>query len=170
MNSAVLLPATLFLLFALTEGGNVNLKWSDCGGAHGKTTGLTPDSLPLGKTTRTTGTATIDEAVSGGAFEIDLKAEILHETYSGDLCSGKSFPLPLDTGSIKWDGVKCPVASGPMTVPIDLQLSSSIPTALQRVTITVKTTDSNKNSLLCMQIQTSPGDSLDLGNSSSFVV
>jgi len=133
------------------EGGNLKLAWKDCGAAHGKISGLTPDTLPLGTKTTATGTGTVDEAVSAGTFEIDLKASIISQTYKGDVCAPKSFSLPLGTGTIAWDGLKCPVAAGAVSVPMDITLGASLPGALQSVEMTIKSGD-----LLCMQINTSP--------------
>merc|ERR1712050_689874 len=77
-------------------GGTLKLNWKDCGDSstHGKVTGLTPDTLTLGQKTTTTGTGTIDEAVTGGSFNIKVNAGILKQTFTGDICAQKTFNLP----------------------------------------------------------------------------
>jgi len=165
MKSAMLLAP-----LALAEGGSLKLAWKDCGAAHGKVTGLSPLSLPLGQTTTVTGTGTVDEAVSGGTFEIDLKASIISQTFKGDLCTAKAFNLPLGTGAITWDGLKCPVASGAVNVPTDVQLSSSLPAPLQNVQMTIKGADTTGADVFCMQINTSPAGLANAGTSFEEIV
>merc|ERR1719282_321479 len=77
--------------------------------------------------------------------------------FKGDLCAAKSFSLPLGTGTIAWDGVKCPLAAGAVEVPVDITLSSALPAALQTVQLTIKGASSNGDDLLCMQVKTAPG-------------
>jgi len=149
--------AAVLASLAVAEGStSLKLAFSDCGAAHGKITGLTPDTLPLGSKTTATGSGTVDKAVSGGTFEMDLKASIISQTFKGDLCSAKSFNLPLGTGSIQWDGLKCPVAAGAISVPVDITLSANLPSALQSVDLKVSGADSSGAALLCMDIKTSP--------------
>jgi len=150
MNSVVFLS-----VLAVVEA-DLKLSWKDCGAAHGKVTGVSPDVLPLGKTTTTTAAFTVDEQVPGGTFEIDLKASIISQTFTGDLCTNKPFNLPLGTGTITWKGFQCPVAAGPFSAALDIQLSSSLPPPLQEVQMTIKATASNKDDMVCLQINTSP--------------
>merc|ERR1712050_236465 len=125
--------------FALqTAGGQVKLGWTDCGSAHGKAMGLSPDTITLGATTSVIGSVSVDEVVSGGSFEVDLKAGIINQKYTGDICAPKSFSLPLGTGTIGWKGLNCPQAAGAVSIPMDILLSGSLPPFLQSVTMTVK--------------------------------
>merc|ERR1719401_2558540 len=96
-NKAVMQSIIFLAVMAIAEGTSLKLTYSDCGAAHGKVTGLTPDALPLGTKTTATGTGNIDEAASGATFEIDLKTPVISQTFTGDLCASKSFPLPLGT-------------------------------------------------------------------------
>jgi len=144
---------------ALAEGGSLKLGWQDCGGGStpGTVSGLTPDSIALGAKTTVTGSGTLTgSAVPGGTFEIDLKASIISQKFTGDLCSAKSFPLPLGTGTIAWDGIKCPVNPGAVDIPVDVTLSASLPAPLQNVQLTISGADASAKKLLCMQINTSP--------------
>merc|ERR1712151_996760 len=109
----------------------------------GHVTGLTPSSLTLGTSTHTVGTGSVDEAVTGGTFTIDMKAGIIKEHWTGDLCAAKTFNLPLSTGSIKWDGMACPLAAGATNVPLEILLSSAIPPTLAKANITVQGVSSN---------------------------
>jgi len=149
MKSAVLL-----LSLACAEGTSLKLTWKDCGAAHGTSTGLSPDTLPLGAKTTVTGTGTVTQGMDEGNFEIDLKASIISQTFKGDFCAAKSFNLPLGTGTIQWDGVKCPVVAGNVEIPMDIQLSATLPGPLQHVTLTIN----GGESLMCMQINTAPAE------------
>lgn len=155
---------TLLSLTAPTvdAAGTLSLTWDDCGDAstHGKVTGLTPTSLTLGQNTHTVGTGSLNEAVTGGSFTIDLTAGIIKKTWTGDLCTKEAFQLPLSTGTITWDGMGCPLASGNTNVPLDIQLSSEIPSVLLKTKITVQATSTNGDKLLCMNINTAPASVL----------
>jgi cathepsin B len=149
---------------ALAEaGGSLKLAWNDCGGGStpGTVKSLSPDVVVLGSKTTVTGSGTCSEDVPGGTFEIALKASIISQTYTGDLCSPKSFSLPLGTGTIAWDGVKCPIAAGTVDIPVDITLSASLPGPLQSVGLKISGADTSKKDLLCMQINTSPATSGD---------
>lgn len=106
------------------EGGVLGLTWEDCGDAStkAKISGLTPTSLTLGQKTTVTGSGTITEGVSDGKIAVSLKASIISKTYSGDVCTGQTFTLPLGVGSIQYDGVKCPLAAGAVDVPVEVLL------------------------------------------------
>merc|ERR550537_2014024 len=56
----------------MVEGGNLNLKWTDCGDSsyHAKVKALSPTVLPIGQKTTITGSGNVDEQVTGGAFTI----------------------------------------------------------------------------------------------------
>ena len=106
------------------EGGVLGLTWKDCGDAStkAKISGLTPTSLTLGQKTTVTGSGKITEGVSDGKIAVSLKASIISKTYSGDVCTGQTFTLPLGVGSIQYDGVKCPLAAGAVDVPVEVLL------------------------------------------------
>jgi len=143
---------------ALAEAAEVKVAWKDCGAAHGKTTSLVPDTITLGKTTTMTGSGTVDKAVSGGQFQIDLKASIIRKTFTGKVCEAKQFSLPLGTGTIGWLGLKCPIAAGAVSVPLDITLSSSLPRSLSSTSIKTKAQDTDGDDVLCVQINTSPAE------------
>jgi hypothetical protein len=140
------------------EGGNLKLNWKDCGDSstHGKISGFSPSSLTLGQKTTATGTGSVDEAISGGTFDIAVKAGIISKSFNGDLCAPKTFDLPLGVGSVSWDGLKCPVAAGATSVSADINLSGSLPSSLAKAAITIKGQSSSGDKLLCMEIDTVP--------------
>jgi cathepsin F len=133
-------------------------KWSDCGGSAGKISDLKPVSLPLGKKTTVTAAASLTEAVTAGTYSIQLTAGAIKQTFPGDICTSKTFQLPLGTGSISWDGLKCPVAVGNQDIPIDVLLSASIPSLLQTGSIHV--TVNVGSGTVCLDIPFKPA-SLD---------
>merc|ERR1711865_1015918 len=140
------------------QGGTLSLNWKDCGDAStkGKVTGLAPTSLTLGKKTRVTGAGSVTENVSDGKIAISLKASIIKKTFSGDVCSATTFTLPLGVGSIRYDGVKCPLAAGSVSVPVEVLLSSALPSSLAHAGITVSATSTSGDKLFCMGITTAP--------------
>lgn len=143
---------------SFVQGGTLSLKWKDCGDAStkGKVTGLAPTSLTLGTKTRVTGAGSVTEDVSAGKIAISMKASIISKTYSGDVCKAQTFTLPLGVGSITYDGVKCPLAAGAVSVPVDILLSSALPSSLAKADITISATSTSGDKLLCMAITTAP--------------
>jgi len=139
------------------QGGTLKLTFKDCGDTsyHGKVTGLSPSDLKIGSKTHVTGSGTVDEQVTGGAFTISAKFGGITENWSGDVCQAKTFHLPLGLGAITWDAIKCPQAKGSVDVGVDVQLSSMIPSSMAAGTIEIKATGASKENLLCMDIQTS---------------
>merc|ERR1719197_865620 len=140
----------------MVEGGNLNLKWTDCGDSsyHAKVKALSPTILPIGQKTTITGTGNVDEQVTGGAFTITAKFGVT-EHYSGDVCSSKVIKLPLGVGTITWEGLKCPVAKGDVSVAVDVSLSRLIPAKLAKGTIEIKAAGASKENLICLDIDTS---------------
>merc|ERR1712232_478632 len=126
------------------------------GSTHAKVTGLSPDTITMGQTN--TGTGTVDEQVTGGSFAINVKAGPITQKYTGDICAAKVFKMPLGLGSVKWDGMTCPLAKGSTSVKMDIQLSSAIPTSLAKATIDATATTSSSDKLLCIHLTTAPAD------------
>merc|ERR1712036_24924 len=91
---------------------------------------------------------------SSGTFTITAQYGVT-EHYSGDVCSEMVIHLPLGIGTITWEGLKCPVAKGAVSVGVDVQLSSLIPAKLAKGTIEIKATGANKENLICVDIKTS---------------
>merc|ERR1712178_64446 len=77
------------------------------------------------------------------------------EHYSGDACSSKVIKLPLGVGTITWEGPKCPVAKGDVSVAVDVSLSRLIPAKLAKGTIEIKAAGASKENLICLDIDTS---------------
>jgi outer membrane protein assembly factor BamB len=133
----------------------LNLNWNDCGDPsyHAHVTGLTPASMELGQATHVTGTGPLDETVSAGTFSISLKVGPLPaQIFTGNVCKAKMFTLPLKMGTIKWDGMPCPVAAGTTSVPTTITLSSNIPAMLLNAALTITATGSNGDKLFCLDM------------------
>merc|ERR1712178_649745 len=145
----------------MVEGGNLNLKWTDCGDSsyHAKVKALSPTILAIGQKTTITGSGNVDEQVTGGAFTIAAKFGVT-EHYSGDACSSKVIKLPLGVGTITWEGLKCPVAKGDVSVAVDVSLSRLIPAKLAKGTIEIKAAGASKENLICLDIDTSAAEQL----------
>merc|ERR1712023_188889 len=110
----------------------------------------------LGQKTTTVGTGSLDEGVTGGSFQMQVTAGVIHENWSGDICQAKSFQLPLNTGTITWEGLKCPVAAGSIKVNTDILLSGSLPASLTKSEIKVSASSSTGDKILCIDIKTEP--------------
>merc|ERR1712228_979427 len=157
-NSTWSMGKALSSLFGFTNGGTLKLAYQDCGAAHGKVTGLSPSTLTLGQKTTVTGSGSVDEAVTDGTFEMNIKASILSKTCTGNICQPSTCPLPAGVGSITWNGMKCPLAKGDVTVGTDVILSGALPPWAARATIGIKGKTSNGDDLLCMTLSTAPAE------------
>jgi len=148
---------------SFVQGGTLSLNWKDCGDASTKckVSGLALTSLTFGHKTRVTGSGSVTEGVSAGKIAISMKASIISKTYSGDVCAAQTFTLPLGVGSITYDGLKCPVAAGAVSVPVDILLSSALPSSLAKADITISATSTSGDKLLCMAITTAPAAGSD---------
>ena len=62
-----------------------------------------------------TGTGTLDEDLSGGTCDMELKAGggLIDSHFTGNNCEAKSFNLPLGLGKLDWDGIACPLKARP---------------------------------------------------------
>lgn len=166
VSARTLVPiAALFCLNRQANaGGTLKVSWKDCGGpsSHGSITGLTPETLTLGQNTTVTGTGKVDEAVAGGSFVIDMTAGPEKQHWTGDICVEKTFGvkvLGVTVVTVIWEGMKCPIAKGAVAVATDIMMSSHIPSAFASATIKVSATTSIGDSLLCMEMDTSPSTS-----------
>jgi len=149
----------LFVLVGIVQGTDLKVSWSDCGDANtiAKITSFTPGTVTLGKEETLTGTGSVGKDVSGGSFNINLKAGVLiHETFTGDICKAKSFHLPLNTGTVTWDGMTCPQAKGNAAVSLKIQLAAALPASLAAAVIEAKAKTSSGDDLLCMEVKTTP--------------
>jgi len=134
------------------------MSWSDCGGAktHGKVKSMSTNHIVKGQKTPITGHGTIDMDVADGTYEIKMKASFISKTWTGSLCSAKTFNLPLGLGSVEFHGMKCPIKAGAVSVPMDITISSAVRGAFAKANIRM-TAKSNKGAdLLCVDMNTKP--------------
>jgi len=141
--------------FQPLEASTLSLTWEDCGGLS-KVTSMQPDQLVMGSTTTVTGKGTMPSQVSGGTYDIKMSAGFINENWSGDICSAKTFNLPLDMGSVKFNGMSCPVPKGESSLSMDIKMSSLIPPSMASATIKVTAKDTNGQELLCVNMKTKP--------------
>jgi len=155
MKSAV--AATLI---GAAAAGNINLALQDCGDSstHGHVTSISPTSVPQGTKTRVVGSGSVDEEVTSGTFNAQVKAlGVVLSTCSGDFCASKTCDLPQSTGSITLGGLSCPQAAGDVSLNFDVTVSASIPSSLAILEIDLTATGGNGDKLVCAKINTSPG-------------
>jgi hypothetical protein len=144
------------------QGGTLKLEWKDCGDSsyHAKVKTVSPDTLKIGDKTTITGSGAVDEQVTGGTFTISAKFGPITENWDGDVCTAKTFSLPMGFGSVTWDGMKCPTAAGSVSVGVDVKLSSMIPSSMAKGTIEVKGKGAKGENLICLDIDTSPAQTV----------
>merc|ERR1712113_1021807 len=106
--------------------------------------------------TMVTGTGTLNEDTDGGSYKIKMQASFITENWSGNICEAKSFSLPLGMGTIKFDGMDCPLKTGNTQVKMDITMSSAIPSAFARSTIHMTAVDTNNAPLLCLDVKRRP--------------
>merc|ERR1712048_661309 len=144
----------------LTEqvtGGTLALTLQDCGDAstHGKITDIDPKALTLGAATTITGSGSVDEAVSGGTFTVQVHTDGTTNTCTGDVCAAKTCDtkvLGINLGQIEWSGLSCPQSAGPATVPLTVTLPSVLPAAALTGTFSIRATATSGDKLLCGDI------------------
>jgi hypothetical protein len=139
---------------------DLEISWSDCGDAstHGTVSGLTHDVMTLGEQTTITGTGIVDEAISGGTFVIELSAFMVSETYTGDICTAKTFDIrhTHGHGNRHVERHTLPRGCRGVSLDLDIMLSSTIPSSLAKSTVQVSATETSGDNLLCMTVKTEP--------------
>merc|ERR1712007_171005 len=81
---------------------------------------------------------------------------LVDQKFTGDVCTKKSFDLPLGVGTITWEGIACPLAKGSTNVKMTVELSEDLPSMIAEATITTKATDAKGDQLLCLEVKTTP--------------
>merc|ERR1719335_834629 len=117
------MKATLFAsVVSAVSADSLSLSFKDCGAQHAVTKDVQPTTLALGADTAVTGTGSLDKAVSGGTYDMELKAGggLIDSHFTGSNCEAKSFDLPLGLGKLSWDGISCPLAAALATSDIHL--------------------------------------------------
>merc|ERR1719183_714845 len=107
-----------------------------------------------------TGTGYLSEAVDGATFDLTMTGaigQLLH--CSGDASVSKTCSLPLGTGSLTFEAMKFPIAAGKVPVNVDIDLSSSLPTALAKTKTITKATAKNGDELFCIEIDSASASS-----------
>jgi hypothetical protein len=145
------------------NGGSLSLSWTDCGGSstHAKTTDVQPSSLELGADTAIIGTGDLDKTVSGGTYNMELKAGggLIHSHFTGNTCEAKDFTLPLGLGTLSWDGISCPMAAASgVNIGFHTKLAASLPAALATSTIHVEAVDQDQEQVLCVDLKLAKQD------------
>jgi hypothetical protein len=136
-------------------GGSLSLSFKDCGAKHAVTEDVQPTSLELGADTAITGTGKLDKAVSGGTYDMELKAGggLIDSHFKGNNCEAKDFTLPLGLGTLSWDGINCPLAAADsVSIGFHTKLASSLPAALATSDIHLGANDQDGESVLCVDL------------------
>merc|ERR1711959_769323 len=138
-----------------SAGGSLSLSFKDCGAKHAVTKDVQPTTLQLGADTAITGTGSLDKAVSGGTYDMELKAGggLIDSHFTGNNCEAKDFQLPLGLGTLSWDGISCPLAAADsVAIGFHTKLAASLPAALATSDIHLAANDQDGESVLCVDL------------------
>merc|ERR1712093_378854 len=134
---------------------SLSLSFKDCGAKHAVTKDVQPTTLQLGADTAITGTGSLDKAVSGGTYDMELKAGggLIDSHFTGNNCEAKDFTLPLGLGTLSWDGISCPLAAADsVSIGFHTKLAASLPAALATSDIHLAANDQDDESVLCVDL------------------
>merc|ERR1712185_817916 len=133
---------------------SLSLSFKDCGADHAVTKDVQPTSLALGQDTAITGTGSLDKAVSGGTYDMELKAGggLIDSHFTGNNCEAKDFTLPLGLGTLSWAGIECPLAVGDTELHFSAALAAALPAKLAKSDISMPALDQDGESALCVNI------------------
>merc|ERR1711862_1031621 len=98
----------------------------------------------MGAETAIAGTGDLDKDVSGGTYDMELKAGggLIDSHFTGNNCEPKSFDLPLGIGSLAWDGISCPLSAGSgVKIGFHSKLAASLPAAVATSDISIRAVD-----------------------------
>lgn len=153
--------AAAALVIASATATELSLSWKDCGEASTKTkiTSFSPSSITLGQKTTMTGKGDLSEEVSGANFDLTMTGtlgQLLH--CAGDASVSKTCNLPLGAGSLTFEAMEFPIASGSVPVKVDISLSSALPASLAKTKTITKATAKNGDDLFCIEIESAKAD------------
>merc|ERR1719408_5344 len=104
-----------------------------------------------------TGTGALSEDVNGATFDLEMTGAIgTLVSCKGDASAAKTCSLPLNTGSLTFDGMTFPLKAGSTDVNVDISLSASVPAQLQTTSTKMTSAASNGDSLFCIEIKSAP--------------
>ena len=150
---AILFVAVVVL--ALVGGATANATWKDCSSAaaHGKITSLTitPPQPAKGQNFTVAGSGKVDKAINSGKFHVQVQYNgISVFSTDGDSCKDTTLNLPLGLGEVWVQGIKCPLAVGPVTLSETIFIGTSAPSGNFVATFSAKDQDGEED--LCVQL------------------
>merc|ERR1719379_2150223 len=149
-------------------GDSLSLSFKDCGAKHAVTKDVQPTTLALGADTAITGTGSLDKAVSGGTYDMELKAGggLIDSHFTGNNCEAKDFTLPLGLGTLSWDGISCPLAAADsVKIGFHTTLAASLPPSLATSDIHLAAQDQDSESVLCVDLELKKQETLVVSDS-----
>ena len=146
----------LFLLFAVVLATPGPITWTVCSGenAHGKIDSVDIDPNPVVPFTNTTayGKGSLDKRITEGAtwkMTGSYKGiPVLKK--SGNLCEDSVVNLPLKSGNIFIEGLKCPQEPGTLKVVEKALFKVNPPSGVYKIDVTF--TDQDNEEILCLAI------------------
>merc|ERR1711991_253913 len=142
-------------LISTAAAGSLSISFKDCGAKHAVTKDVQPTTLQLGADTAITGTGSLDKEISGGTYDMELKAGggLIDSHFTGNNCEAKEFTLPLGLGTLAWDGITCPLAAADsVSIGFHTKLAASLPAALATSDIHLAANDQDGESVLCVDL------------------
>merc|ERR1719199_184720 len=133
----------------------LGVTWEDCGAKHATVTDVQPAAIHTGATETITGTGTVDEDVTSGHFTATVSALGAKLTEcSGDATSDIVCNLPMGVGKITVKAVPYPLKQGSVSIPVEVQTSSTIPPSLANVDVHIAATDQSGEDTICLDVHT----------------
>merc|ERR1711937_402327 len=123
----------------------------------------------LGQDTAITGTWGLDKEISGGTYDMELKAGggLIDSHFTGNNCEAKDFTLPLGLGTLSWDGISCPLsAADSVSIGFHTKLAASLPPTLATSDIHLGANDQDGESVLCVDLHLEAQKALEVEASS----
>ena len=147
--------------------GSLSVSVEDCGAKHAAyavTKAVQCTTLQMGDITAITSTGSLDKTVSGGTYDMELKAGggLIGSHFTGNNCEAKDFTLPLRLGTLPWDGIDCPMAAADsVSINFHAKLSSSIPPSLATSTVHLGAINQAGEAVVCVDVNIAKQESLE---------
>ena len=162
MLHAVLALGLAWPPHSTVDTSTLDVTWKDCGAKHAKVTSIAPKTITLGASTSITGEGELDIRETGGNFSLAMTGvggvRLLSDC-GGDASSSKECKIalgPVNLGTLTFSGLAFPITKGHVVLPdiVKLALPAGLPSFATATTTTLKVTDSNGESLICVEIFT----------------
>eukprot|EP00486_Rosalina_sp_Unknown_P005706 CAMPEP_0201570694 /NCGR_PEP_ID=MMETSP0190_2-20130828/13041_1 /ASSEMBLY_ACC=CAM_ASM_000263 /TAXON_ID=37353 /ORGANISM="Rosalina sp." /LENGTH=167 /DNA_ID=CAMNT_0047994481 /DNA_START=36 /DNA_END=539 /DNA_ORIENTATION=- len=150
------------LCYISQAASHIEASWSFCTGSdatqcqYGKFANISgetfiPNPPPVGSNFSIMGTGYSLEAITDPSYEMHIQdGAFVNQVIKEDGCVPYHYSFPLNDGDLYYEGVKCPIEVGPVSIPLTAYIASKAPTGT--ATTVLKLFDQPKqagNCVLC---------------------